>query len=295
MLALLAVPFVIGSLSPSEATVSEDRDAKATAATASPATRAPTKQTDRDAQAALAEIPTKGRAPKTGYSREQFGDDWATVGGCDTRDRMLARDLTEKTYDPGDPCEVQSGRLNDPYTATTIRFVIGNAFEVDIDHVVALSDAWQKGAQQWPHGRRVRIANDPLNLLSVAARANRQRGDGDAATWLPEAGWVSGNRTRARLTNVSNPRPAVTKFGSSSTTCYFPAIHHNPRIGIARSLLHPRGAVAFHAFIRHRERSTDRNEPPRPTCDPGRRRPTPASDERGRPERGVAPATAASI
>src|SRR5215210_7857726 len=186
MLALLAVLFVIGSLSPSDETVSEDRDANAMAATASPtripiaavATRAPrptrgvtpqpataasTKQTDRSAQAALAELLIKGRAPKTGYSREQFGDDWATVGGCDTRDRMLIRDLTEKTYDPGDPCEVQRGRLRDPYTATAITFVIGDASEVDIDHVVALSDAWQKGAQQWPLSRRVRFANDPLN------------------------------------------------------------------------------------------------------------------------------------
>jgi len=207
-LAMLAVLFVIGSLSPSEKTVSEDRDANATAATATPtpiptvavatraprptrsvtprpATTAPTNQTDRDAQAALAELPIKGRAPKTGYSREQFGDDWATVGGCDTRDRMLTRDLTEKTYDPGDACEVQSGRLSDPYTAKAITFVIGDASEVDIDHVVALSDAWQKGAQQWPHSRRVRFANDPLNLLSVDASANRQKGDGDAATWLP--------------------------------------------------------------------------------------------------------------
>jgi hypothetical protein len=192
MLSLLAVLFVIGSLPSSEATISEDRDANAAAATASPTpvpaaavATAPTKLTDRDAQAALAELPIKGRAPKTGYSREQFGDDWATVGACDTRDRMLTRDLTEKTYDPGDPCEVQSGRLTDPYTATAITFVIGDSSEVDIDHVVALSDAWQKGAQQWPHSRRERFANDPLNLLSVDARANRQKGDGDAATWLP--------------------------------------------------------------------------------------------------------------
>jgi hypothetical protein len=138
-----------------------------------------------DGRAALAARQIKGRAPKTGYSREQFGDDWTTVGGCDTRDRMLTRDLTEKTYVAGDPCEVQSGLLSDPYTATAVMFMIGDSSEVDVDHVVALSDAWQKGAQQWPQGRRVRFANDPLNLLSVDASANRQKGDGDAATWLP--------------------------------------------------------------------------------------------------------------
>jgi hypothetical protein len=121
----------------------------------------------------------------TGYSREQFGDGWLTVGGCDTRDRMLDRDLSRKTFVAGDTCRVMSGHLNDPYTATAITFVRGGASEVDIDHVVALGDAWQKGAQQWSHARRVALANDPLNLLSADAGANRQKGDGDAATWLP--------------------------------------------------------------------------------------------------------------
>ena len=78
-----------------------------------------------------------------------------------------------------------SGHLNDPYTAAAITFQRGGASEVDIDHVVALGDAWQKGAQQWSASRRVALANDPLNLLAVDAGANRQKGDGDAATWLP--------------------------------------------------------------------------------------------------------------
>jgi hypothetical protein len=137
------------------------------------------------ALAALAALPVKGRAPKTGYSRGQFGDGWATVAGCDTRDRILARDLTGKNYKAGDDCRVQSGLLKDPYTAQLIRFVRGGASEVDIDHVVALLDAWQKGAQQWSRGKRVAFANDPLNLLAVSAHANRSKGDGDAATWLP--------------------------------------------------------------------------------------------------------------
>jgi hypothetical protein len=80
---------------------------------------------------------------------------------------------------------VLSGRLADPYTSAMIAFVRGGASEVDIDHVVALGDAWQKGAQRWPRRERVAFANDPLNLLAVDASANRQKGDGDAATWLP--------------------------------------------------------------------------------------------------------------
>ena len=135
------------------------------------------------ALSALGRVPVKGRAPKTGYRRDQFGDGWASVDGCDTRDRILTRDLHTTTVTGG--CEVQSGVLDDPYTATAIRFQRGGASEVDIDHVVALGDAWQKGAQSLPYARRVQLANDPLNLLAADASANRQKGDGDAATWLP--------------------------------------------------------------------------------------------------------------
>ena len=128
----------------------------------------------------------KGRAPKTGYRRDQFGDGWASLDGCDTRDRILARDLRAKRFRSATRgCVVLSGRLADPYTSTTIIFARGGASEVDIDHVVALGDAWQKGAWRWPHRERVAFANDPLNLLAVDASANRQKGDGDTATWLP--------------------------------------------------------------------------------------------------------------
>ena len=146
------------------------------------ATATSTKPATGTAAAALADLPVKGRAPKTGYSREQFGDGWSDTGGCDTRDRILTRDLTAKTY--LDSCRVESGVLADPYTAERIQYTRG-ASEVDIDHVVALSDAWQKGAQQLTAGRRVAFANDPLELLAVDAHANRSKGDGDAATWLP--------------------------------------------------------------------------------------------------------------
>jgi hypothetical protein len=165
-----------------------------TATTTRPSTRtSPTATTTRrqpvahtgTAAAALEALPVKGRAPKTGYSRDQFGDGWASVAGCDTRDRILARDLTRKTYVAGDDCRIQSGLLRDPYTAQTIMYVRGGASEVDIDHVVALGDAWQKGAQQWSQGRREVFANDPLELLAVSSTANRAKGDGDAATWLP--------------------------------------------------------------------------------------------------------------
>jgi hypothetical protein len=133
----------------------------------------------------LMTIPIKGRAPKTGYTRTQFGDGWTTTKGCDTRDIILHRDLQNPTV--GDGCKVLTGTLNDPYTGKIIEFKRGadTSADVQIDHVVAISDAWQKGAQQLTKQRRIELANDPLELLAVDGPANQAKGDGDAATWLP--------------------------------------------------------------------------------------------------------------
>ncbi len=141
------------------------------------------------AAAALLALPVKGRAAKTGYSRDAFGPAWADVdqNGCDTRDDVLRRDLTATAGSSG--CEVATGTLTDPYSGTTIRFTRGvdTSSDVQIDHVVALSNAWQIGAFAWPTTEREQFANDPLNLLAVQGRLNSQKGDGDAATWLPPA------------------------------------------------------------------------------------------------------------
>lgn len=147
-----------------------------------------TAQVLADGRTALDSLPVKGRAPRTGYERTQFGDAWADVdgNGCDTRNDVLARDLTGITTDPEDSCVVLSGTLDDPYTGEVIAFERGeHSSEVQIDHVVALSDAWQKGAQQWSAETREQFANDPANLLAVDGPANQQKGAGDAATWLP--------------------------------------------------------------------------------------------------------------
>ncbi|MFB2583006.1 DUF1524 domain-containing protein [Herbiconiux sp. P15] len=140
------------------------------------------------AAAVLETLPVKGRAPKTGYEREgRFGEAWIDVdrNGCDTRNDILVRDLVDLTM--AGSCRVLSGTLSDPYTGATIAFVRGEATSpaVQIDHVVALLDAWQSGAQQLTQEERVAFANDPLNLYAVDGPANSQKGAGNAATWLP--------------------------------------------------------------------------------------------------------------
>lgn len=138
----------------------------------------------------------KGRAAKTGYTRAKFGKAWTddvdvALGrnGCDTRNDILARDLISVVYSDSKNCKVATGVLvYEPYTgASNVQFVAGGDYanQLDNEHIVALGDAWQKGAQQWSTAKRAQFANDPINLMMVDPSSNRAKGDKDAATWLP--------------------------------------------------------------------------------------------------------------
>lgn len=143
----------------------------------------------------LSRLTVKGRAPRTGFDRELFGPAWSDDvsvdggrNGCDTRNDILGRDLTDITFKPGTgQCAVLSGTLKDPYSGEVIEFSRsdGGGAVVHIDHIVSLSDAWQKGAQGWDDATRRDFANDPRNLVAVSAGLNLQKSGGDAATWLP--------------------------------------------------------------------------------------------------------------
>ena len=124
------------------------------------------------------------------YSRDEFGQRWADVdrNGCDTRNDILRRDLRSlqmKTSSPN--CVVVGGILDDPYTGRTSDFHKGedSSDQVQIDHVVALADAWRSGAWQWDAPRRQEFANDPTNLLAVEGNANQDKGASRADQWLP--------------------------------------------------------------------------------------------------------------
>ena len=142
------------------------------------------------AAAALAALPVKGRAPKTGYARAQFGPAWADTDhdGCDQRNQVLGRDLTAVTSS-GAGCVVVTGVLRDPYTGATVPFIRGaltqrrRADRPRRRAVERLADR-RAGARRRP---REMIATDPLNLLAVDGPTNQSKGDGDAATWLPPA------------------------------------------------------------------------------------------------------------
>ena len=142
------------------------------------------------ALSALDSLPVKGRAAKDGYDRDAFGQAWQDVdrNGCDTRNDILRRDLADVVFMEGSRCRVAAGSFHEPYTAVLVDFRRGSESSraVQIDHVVALGDAWQKGAQALTAGERQSLANDPLNLIAADGPANQQKSAGDAATWLPK-------------------------------------------------------------------------------------------------------------
>lgn len=139
----------------------------------------------RLASQVVEELEVKGRAPKTEYSREQFYNGWPTIEGCSLRQRIIKREFGDTAVLDG--CNVVSGEYDEPYTGEHLVFKERSEISsgIQIDHVVALSDAWQKGAQTKSPEVRYEIATDPLNLLAVDASANGKKSDGDAATWLP--------------------------------------------------------------------------------------------------------------
>lgn len=140
-----------------------------------------------DFRPALERLDSLSVASKTSnqkYERSMFGSGWTTKDGCDTRNIILYRDLTDATI--SSDCLVMSGVLIDPYSSETINFKRGTtSSQVQIDHVVALSDAWLSGAENLPTETRVQFANDPLELLAVSAKQNQAKSGSDASKWLP--------------------------------------------------------------------------------------------------------------
>lgn len=133
----------------------------------------------------LEKLAVKEKNTSEKYYRKLFYDNWGrTSSGCTTREAILARDLTDTVIKD---CKVQSGTLADPYTGKTINFIRGQdtSSAVQIDHVVALSNAWATGAYQLSKDERYDISQDPLNLLAVDGPANQNKSDQDASDWLP--------------------------------------------------------------------------------------------------------------
>lgn len=159
-----------------------------------PGLAALTSEADKaDARTLIQGLTTKGRGPKTGYERDEFGYAWMDTAdgvplarnGCDTRNDLLKLHGRDVRFRDGSDCVVVAMDLYDPYTGKDIDWKKAKATEVQIDHVVPLSYSWQMGAARWPESKRKQLANDVLNLLPVEGRANSAKGDSGPASWLP--------------------------------------------------------------------------------------------------------------
>ncbi|AYF76445.1 HNH endonuclease [Nocardia yunnanensis] len=157
--------------------------------------------------ALLAKLKVADELPMTGYSRDRFphwdtnkpdhgfGDTFAPYSRCDTRTVVLLRDATGPAkLDPAsckfnlgkdagwrDQYGVMDKKTNalKPYKWTT------DSSGLDIDHIVALAEAWRSGASKWDDDTRRNIANDALNLVISDPTANRSKGDQDPSSYLP--------------------------------------------------------------------------------------------------------------
>ena len=132
----------------------------------------------------LDELEIKNKYIGERYYRKAFYKDWGEINGCRTREVILKRDLKDTVMNG---CKVMSGILEDPYTGKRVDFVRGERTSplVQIDHVVALSNAWVTGAYKLPPGERYAMSQDPMNLLAVDGKANQGKSDQDASEWLP--------------------------------------------------------------------------------------------------------------
>ena len=126
-------------------------------------------------------------AKSTAYSRSRFGHGWDDSDGDCPDSRAEALNATSSTpvrFDSSRRCQVVSGRWVSPFTGS----VIQNSDEIDIDHVVPLKWAWERGAKGWTQADRERFSNDVVNLWPVELSLNRSKGARGPDEWLPPSG-----------------------------------------------------------------------------------------------------------
>ncbi|CZS88971.1 uncharacterized protein RAG0_00471 [Rhynchosporium agropyri] len=133
------------------------------------------------AKTALSGLTVAAQGPQTGYSRDLFPT-WDTISGtCNTRETVLKRDGTDVVVSSA--CAATSGSWYSPYDGATWTA----ASDVDIDHMVPLSNAWKSGAAQWTTAQRRTFANDLTNpqLIAVTDNVNTSKSDSGPEEWKP--------------------------------------------------------------------------------------------------------------
>ncbi|MEU4495494.1 HNH endonuclease family protein [Streptomyces sp. NBC_00210] len=141
----------------------------------------PTPVSAATARTYLAGLTVSPEGSSTGYSRDKFPH-WITQSGaCNTREVVLKRDGKNVVQDSS--CAAVSGSWFSEYDGATWTA----AADLDIDHMVPLSEAWKSGASSWTTAKRQSFANDLTRpqLIAVTDNVNQAKGDKDPAEWLP--------------------------------------------------------------------------------------------------------------
>ncbi|MFM7826664.1 MAG: HNH endonuclease family protein [Acidimicrobiaceae bacterium] len=144
----------------------------------------PQKFVANDAKSVLASIKVENEY-KSGYRRSLFVH-WSDLdgNGCDTREDVLKRDSISKPQVDPYRCYVVAGDWYSKYDGKTL----SDRSDVDIDHVVALKEAWDSGAWAWSMSQRQAFANDLTDrrtLIAVTDRVNASKSDKDPSNWMP--------------------------------------------------------------------------------------------------------------
>lgn len=176
---------LVVSVSCSTATPVSSSDEVARTIERTPSTTvAPKGGVGRTVSAAVAGVRIAKERP-AGYKRSLFvhwtDDDG---NGCSAReDVLIAESLTPAQVDAFG-CKVVAGDWYSPYDGR----MHTDPANLDIDHVVALKEAWDSGAHSWTSARRRAFANDlsdARSLIAVTSSVNRSKGDKDPSNWMP--------------------------------------------------------------------------------------------------------------
>lgn len=116
------------------------------------------------------------------YNRQKFGHGWRQEDCLTTRQRILIRDSLEDVIWDDENNVIVEGKWHCPYTDK----IIMNPSNIDIDHIVTLKEAYEKGAAAWSYDKKVDFANYEKNLLAVSAKSNRKKGSKHPKKWLPK-------------------------------------------------------------------------------------------------------------
>ena len=117
------------------------------------------------------------------YDRDHFAGWIDSDEDCvDTRHEILQAEAASFSMN-AEGCAVASGEWFDLYTNRTFT----DPRDLDVDHVVALADAWVSGAWAWADELLDRFANDFGNLNAIAAGENRSKSARGPAGYSPSA------------------------------------------------------------------------------------------------------------